>query len=53
MKTKLGPILTKTNVINFMTKIGLRLEMLVNTAPSLNTFVGKYLMLIYHSMVLS
>ena len=35
MNTKLGPILTKTNVINFMTKIGLRLGMLVNTAPEL------------------
>ena len=33
MNTKLGPILTQTNVINFMTKIGLRLGMLVNTAP--------------------
>ena len=33
MNTRLGPILTKTNVINFMTKIGLRLGMLVNTAP--------------------
>ena len=31
MNTNLGPILNKTNVINFMTKIGLRLEMLVNT----------------------
>ena len=31
MNTKLGPILTKTNGINFMTKIGLRLGMLVNT----------------------
>ena len=26
-------IITKTKVINFMTKIGLRLGMLVNTAP--------------------
>ena len=33
MNTKLGPILTKTNVINFMTKIRLRLGMLVNTTP--------------------
>ena len=33
MKTKLEPILTKTNVINFMTKIGLRLEMFVSTDP--------------------
>ena len=33
MNTKLGPILTKTNVINFMIEIGLRLGMLVNTAP--------------------
>ena len=31
MNTKLGPILTKTNGIHFMTKIGLRLGMLVNT----------------------
>ena len=31
MNTKLGPILTKTNIINFVTKIGLRLGMLVNT----------------------
>ena len=35
MNTKLGPILTKTNVINFMTKIRLRLGMLVNTTPGL------------------
>ena len=28
MNTKLGPILTKTEVINLMTKIGLRLGML-------------------------
>ena len=33
MNTKLGPILTKTKVINFMTKIGPRLGMLVNAAP--------------------
>ena len=33
MNTNLGPILTKTNVINFMTKIGLRLGMFVNTTP--------------------
>ena len=33
MNTKLGPILTKTNVRNFMAEIGLRLGMLVNTAP--------------------
>ena len=33
MNTKLGPILTKTKVINFMTKIGLRLGMLINTTP--------------------
>ena len=33
MNTILGPILSKTNVINFMTKIGLRLGTLVNTAP--------------------
>ena len=33
MNTKLGPILTNTNVINFMTKMGLKLGMLVNTAP--------------------
>ena len=33
MNTNLGPILNKTNVINFMTKIGLRLGMLVNTTP--------------------
>ena len=33
VNTKLGPILTKTNVIHFMTKIELRLGMLVNTAP--------------------
>ena len=33
MNAKLGPILTKTNVINFMTKIRLRLGMLVNTTP--------------------
>ena len=33
MNTKLGPILTKTKVVNFMTKIGLSLGMLVNTAP--------------------
>ena len=33
MNTKLGPILTKTNVINFWTKIGLRFGMFVNTAP--------------------
>ena len=33
VNTKLGPVLTKTNVINFMTKIRLRLGMLVNTAP--------------------
>ena len=33
MNAKLGPILTKTIVINFMTKIRLRLGMLVNTTP--------------------
>ena len=33
MNTKLGPILTKKNVKNFMTKIRLRLGMLVNTTP--------------------
>ena len=33
MNTKLGPILTKTNVKNFMIKIRLRLRMLVNTTP--------------------
>ena len=33
VNTELGLILTKTNVINFMTKIGLRLGMLVNTDP--------------------
>ena len=33
MNIKLGPMLTKTNVINFMTKIRLRLGMLVNTTP--------------------
>ena len=33
VNTKLGPILTKTNVINLMTKIRLRLGMLVNTTP--------------------
>ena len=35
MNTKLGPILNKTNVINFMTKIGLILGMLVNTTPAI------------------
>ena len=34
MNTKLGPVLTKTNVINFMTEIGLRLGTLMNTAPA-------------------
>ena len=38
MNSKLGPIFTKTNVINFMTKVGLRLGMLVNTASGL--YVG-------------
>ena len=32
MNTKLGPILTRTNVINFRTKIGLRLGMSANTS---------------------
>ena len=32
VNTKLGPFLTKTKVIHFMTKIGLRLGMLMNTA---------------------
>ena len=45
VNTKLGPILTKTNIINFMTKIGLRLGMLVNTTPGLDmplyTLCGK------------
>ena len=36
MNTRLGPILTKTNVINFVTKIRLRLGMLVNTTPGFN-----------------
>ena len=36
MNTNLGPIWNKTNVINFMTKIGLRLGMLVNTTPGAN-----------------
>ena len=36
MNTKFGPILTKTNVINFMTNIGLRLGMLVNTTQRPN-----------------
>ena len=33
VNTKLGPILTKINVINLMTKIRLRLGILVNTTP--------------------
>ena len=34
---QVGPILTKTNVINFMIKIGLRLGMVVNTALDLQS----------------
>ena len=33
-----GPILTNTNIVNFMTKIGLRLGILVNTASDSQNF---------------
>ena len=42
VNTKLGPILTKTKVINFMTKIGLRLGMLVNTAPGVSVVADLF-----------
>ena len=38
MNIKLDPILDKTNVINFMTKIGLRLGMLMNTTTGVVRF---------------
>ena len=51
MNTKLGPILTKTNIINFMTKIGLRLGMLVNTKPEISVLICSKCSRILESVV--